>query len=99
MARQKYVLAVLLFLGLAAPFPSPAQEKPEVFSADLDRYIASALRDWEVPGAAIAIVRDGHVIVVRGYGVRELGKPERVDADTIFDVASLTKSFTSAAVA
>jgi len=39
------------------------------------------------------------VLVAKGYGVRELGKPGRVDANTVFDVASLTKSFTATTVA
>jgi CubicO group peptidase (beta-lactamase class C family) len=64
----------------------------------LEEYIAKATRDWELPGAAIAVVKDGHVLVTRGYGVRELGKPAPVDAETIFDIASLTKSFTAAAI-
>jgi CubicO group peptidase (beta-lactamase class C family) len=57
------------------------------------------LHDWDLPGAAIAVVKDGRVIVARGYGVLELGKPDRVDADTMFGAASLTKSFTAAAIA
>lgn len=66
--------------------------------ADLDTYVHQAMTQWKVPGLAIAVVKDGHVVVVRGYGVRELGKPGRVDADTLFDIASNTKAFTAAAL-
>jgi CubicO group peptidase (beta-lactamase class C family) len=72
---------------------------PAGFPESLDRYIEQAVRDWEVPGLAIAIVRNDSVLIAKGYGVRELGKPERVDANTVFNVASLTKSFTATAAA
>jgi CubicO group peptidase (beta-lactamase class C family) len=65
---------------------------------ELEKYIAASLREWELPGAAIAVVKDGRVLLARGYGVRELGKSAPVDAQTIFDIASLTKSFTAAAI-
>jgi CubicO group peptidase (beta-lactamase class C family) len=64
----------------------------------LDEYIAQAVANWKVPGLAIAIVR-GDSVFAAGYGVRALGKPALVDPHTIFDVASLTKSFTAAAAA
>ena len=69
------------------------------FTPELDAYIAKAVRDWEVPGLAIAVVRNDTVLVAKGYGVRELGKPDPVDGNTLFDVASLTKSFTAAGAA
>jgi CubicO group peptidase (beta-lactamase class C family) len=75
-----------------------AQQPSPSFPRELEEYIATSIREWELPGAAVAVVKDGRVLLVRGYGVRELGKPEPVDAQTIFDIASLTKSFTSAAI-
>jgi CubicO group peptidase (beta-lactamase class C family) len=57
-----------------------------------------ALRSWEVPGAALGIVKDGR-ITMKGFGVRELGKKELVTTNTIFPIASCTKSFTSLALA
>ncbi|MGH9580910.1 MAG: serine hydrolase, partial [Terriglobales bacterium] len=67
--------------------------------AELDKYIARALSDWDVPGAAVAIVKDGRIVATTGYGVRKLGEPEKVDAHTMFDIASLAKSFTASAAA
>ena len=72
---------------------------PAGYPASLDAYIAKAVRDWEVPGLAITVVRNDSVLVAKGYGVRELGKPERVDENTVFSTASLTKSFTATAAA
>jgi CubicO group peptidase (beta-lactamase class C family) len=95
-------LASVVYLGACrgrdetpvAPVPSA----PPGLAPELDAFVARTLSEWELPGMAIAIVKDGQVVAVNGYGVRELGKRERVDADTIFDAASLTKSFTAAAV-
>lgn len=88
-------------LNLLACLPAAAQTPAAAgsFPKELDDYLAAAVRDWELPGLAVAVVKDGRVVVARGYGVRELGKPERIDENTIFDAASLTKSFTAAAVA
>ncbi len=76
-------------LVLAAP---PA--KPQ----GLDGYVYRVMDDWHVPGLAIAIVKDGKVVLARGYGVRQLGKPGKVDPDTLFDIGSNTKAFTAAAL-
>jgi CubicO group peptidase (beta-lactamase class C family) len=67
--------------------------------AELDAYIENARRQWEVPGIGLTVVRDGKLLVAKGYGVRRLGAPELVDGHTMFDMASLSKSFTSAAIA
>lgn len=65
----------------------------------LDAYIMNAMREWRVPGLALVIVKNDTIVAARGYGVRELGRPEPVDGKTIFDIASLTKSFTAAGAA
>lgn len=66
---------------------------------DLDDYVARALKEFEVPGLAVAIVKDGKVELVKGYGVRKLGEPAPVDEQTLFGIASNTKAFTAAALA
>ena len=93
------VLAVIIFAGVTLSNFAFAQQSPQSFPKELDDYVAATVRDWEIPGVAIAVVKDGKVLVVKGYGVRELGKPETIDENTIFDAASLTKSFTVAAIA
>lgn len=64
----------------------------------MDPYILTAMTKWEVPGLAIAVVKDGEVVLVRGYGVTELGTTQKVTGDTSFTIASCTKSFTATAV-
>jgi CubicO group peptidase (beta-lactamase class C family) len=91
--RVSLLLGLLLFA--AAPALAAAQPAP---LRGLDAYVERAMRDWEVPGLAIAVVRGDSVVFARGYGVRELGRPERVDAHTLFAVASTTKAMTAAAL-
>ena len=64
--------------------------------AGLDGYVRSTMKEWNIPGVAIGIVRNDSVIYVRGFGVRELGKPELVDERTIFAIGSNSKAFTAA---
>ncbi|MGI9040397.1 MAG: serine hydrolase [Gemmatimonadales bacterium] len=67
--------------------------------ADLDAYVSAALDSFATPGAAVAIVKDGQVVHAKGYGVRRLGEPAPVDSHTLFQIASNTKAFTTAALA
>ncbi len=67
--------------------------------ADLDSYVADSMKTFDVPGMAVAIVRDGKVVVAKGYGVRKLGDPTPVDEFTMFAIGSNTKAFTTAALA
>lgn len=83
---------------LAIAFGACATHAAQPALSDLDDYVRSAMAQWKVPGLAVAVVKDGQVVLARGYGVRELGKPDRVDADTLFDIGSNTKAFTAAAL-
>lgn len=67
--------------------------------ASLDEYIGAGLEKWQVPGLAIAVVKDGKIVLARGYGVRHVGRAEPVATDTVFSIASCTKSFTAACIA
>lgn len=65
----------------------------------IDDYVNKAIKDWEVPGVAIAVVKDDKIIYSKGYGVRELGKNDVVTPNTMFAIGSSSKAFTSAALA
>ncbi|MFB9861685.1 serine hydrolase [Rufibacter immobilis] len=65
----------------------------------LDAYYQKALKDWNVPGMAIAIVKNDSVVFAKGYGVRDIQKGGAVDANTLFGIASNTKAYTAAALA
>ena len=63
--------------------------------ASLREFVENARQAFDVPGVAIGIVQDGKVLFADGFGVRELGKPDKVDADTDFMIASNTKALTT----
>ena len=65
---------------------------------DLDAWVARAMTTFEVPGIAVAVVKDGKVVVAKGYGVRKLDDRAPVDAQTLFGIASNTKAFTATAL-
>jgi CubicO group peptidase (beta-lactamase class C family) len=79
--------------------PATAQHLTRVPGvAELDAYVAQAVKDWHVPGLAIAVVKDDSVVFAKGYGVRELGKPDAVDSGTRFAIGSTTKAMTAVAL-
>jgi CubicO group peptidase (beta-lactamase class C family) len=95
------VLGSILVLAVAAgpafaQTPSPAPAK--VLPPDFDALVARAMKAFDVPGMAIAVVKDGKVVLAKGYGVRRLGEPAPVDAQTLFGIASNTKAFTATAL-
>ncbi len=92
-----YGSALGALLSVASPSIARAQRRPDL--AAFDRYVAKAARDWQVPGLAIAIVKDDSLVFAKGYGVIELGKPAPVNEHTRFAIGSTTKAMTSAALA
>ena len=92
--KNRYRLPLLLLTLVASTvLPLRAQQ---LNPTELNAYVEKALRDWEVPGLALAVIKDDSVLVAQGYGVRTLGSTERVDAQTLFAIASTTKAMTVA---
>ncbi len=89
------VLAALPWLAGWGRAPSALPISP----AAIDATVARAMKAFQVPGMAVGIIKDGKLIYAKGYGVRELGKAAQVDADTLFQIGSNTKAFTTAALA
>ncbi|MBF0105911.1 MAG: beta-lactamase family protein [Deltaproteobacteria bacterium] len=65
------------------------------FQRDFDRYIETTRTTWDVPGIAVAVVKDGRTVFIKGYGVRDLATGKKVDSHTVFQLASLSKTFAS----
>jgi len=65
---------------------------------DIDAWVARAMATFQVPGIALAVVKDDRLVVAKGYGVRKLGEPAKVDEKTLFGIASNTKAFTATAL-
>ena len=85
--RLMLVFLLLSSSLLAANFPD---------LKDFDAYVQKVMSDWKVPGAAIVIVKDGKVILSKGYGLRDVKNNLPVTEQTLFPIASITKSFTVA---
>lgn len=92
------VLPALLLAFLSFPLrgQEPASTAPP---PNLDQIVANVQAAFEVPGLALAIVKDDKVVVAKGFGLRELGKPTPVDPGTLFGIASNTKAFTATSLA
>lgn len=80
------------------PSAAPVKEQRHV-SAEIDDLVKKALDSWQIPGAAVAVVRGNDVIYLKGFGVKERGKTDPVTPDTLFPIASCTKAFTTTAMA
>ncbi len=90
----------LLLLGIISlSFAQTAAAQPQADWPWLDNYIQSSLKEWKVPGVSVAVVRGQSVEYMKGFGVRDIRKPQPVTADTLFDIGSCTKAFTAAAIA
>jgi CubicO group peptidase (beta-lactamase class C family) len=93
-------------LGLLLPRLARAEtaaavprERVEKYLPELDNLVREALRQTGVPGLSVGVVAGDQVVQVKGYGVRQAGKPEPVDADTVFQLASMSKPIASTVVA
>ena len=91
MKTSKPFLLIVLFL-----FTFSLQAQVDL--KKIDRYIAKAQKDWNVPGLAVAVVKDGKVVLSKGYGLIEQGGSEKVDENTLFAIASNTKAFIASAL-
>ncbi len=92
-----FCVSVLLFLNL---FAQPVNlQLPSFIRDSLDSYIQKGLSDWTLPGLSVVIVKDGKIIWMKGYGVRDIETKKPVDENTLFMIASNTKLFTGCAMA
>ncbi len=71
----------------------------QISEKQVDELVENTLKSFDVPGIAVAIVKDGKVVLSKGYGVKSILTNEKVDANTLFGIASNSKAFTTAAIA
>jgi CubicO group peptidase (beta-lactamase class C family) len=81
-----------------APVRAPVAAVPDA-AYNLEADVTRVMKTFDVPGIAIAVVKDGKVVAAQGFGVRKLGEPAKVDGKTLFEIASNSKAFTAAALA
>lgn len=67
--------------------------------AQYDDLLTATKNQWNVPAIAVAVVQNDKVVYLKAIGVKELGKPDQVTPDTLFEIASTTKAFTTTAMA
>lgn len=90
--RKCLIASVFLVLGITALSAQP------VTSREIDSLVIRTMKTFDVPGIAVAIVKDGKPIHLKGYGLRSLRTMEKVDQNTLFGIASNSKAFTTAAL-
>ncbi|MEZ0388565.1 MAG: serine hydrolase domain-containing protein, partial [Verrucomicrobium sp.] len=105
-SRARGLLAGLLFLSTCAESPLTAQEARDLPVSmvapdwrSLDEFVENTRIQYRVPGVSVVIVKDDQVVLLKGYGVREIQKAAPVDADTVFRLASVSKVFTATSAA
>lgn len=96
--RPFVAISVLLF-AVAPPQLCAQPAIPSASIAELDEFISKAVAQYGVPGAAVAVVQNGKIVLIKGYGVRNNTQPGAVDGNTIFQIASISKAFTGALAA
>ena len=101
--RAALLLAALALAVLALAAPAPADDPPaeRVAAAlpGLERYVGELREKSGVPGLAVAVVHADKVVYLKGFGVRELGKPDPIDPDTVFQLASVSKPLSATVIA
>ncbi|MDE2752656.1 MAG: serine hydrolase, partial [Gemmatimonadota bacterium] len=97
--RDRLLLGVGLAITLGAgACRDVAEDRSDGKLAGLSDYIRSSLTDWELPGLAVAVVHGDEMIFAEGFGVKEVGREDPVDAHTLFQIGSVYKSFGAAAI-
>lgn len=91
---KKLFLFVISYLFLN----SISYSQNSFITDSLDNYINYSMKMWNIPGVAIAIVKDGKIVVAKGYGVKEVNTNDKVDENTLFMIASNSKAFTATAL-
>jgi CubicO group peptidase (beta-lactamase class C family) len=95
---MKKLFSVFLFLYARLVF-AQADSIPIFIKDSLDTYTTRALTDWQIPAIGVCIIKNGKIVVMKGYGVTEAGTNNKVDENTLFMIGSNTKAFTGTALA
>ena len=89
-------LMIIAVLTLSALHVAQAQQ---TLGPEFETYVNNAIKEWQVPGVAIAVIKDDKVVFAKGFGVRDINKNVPVDEQTIFAIGSSSKAFTTASLA
>jgi CubicO group peptidase (beta-lactamase class C family) len=89
----------IVIAGLSTFLFLQSKAQPSFVKDSIDRYISQGLKEWNLPGLSVVVVKDGEVVLMKGYGVRDVDTKTPVDENTLFMIASNTKLFTGTALA
>ena len=97
---MRIVSSMLLLCLLLWPADNlQAQARTQSHDKELDSFIEKGMKDWNLPGLSIVVVKDDKVVYLKGFGVKTIGNNAPVDADTQFGIMSTTKAMTALAIA
>lgn len=96
--KMKQTLALALLLQVSV-FTVAQDSIPSFVKDSLDIYTNRSLKEWQIPGAAVCIVKNGKVVLMKGFGSKEMDGNDRVDENTLFMIGSNSKAFTATALA
>jgi CubicO group peptidase (beta-lactamase class C family) len=96
---KKCLILLLITISLTQIGHAQGVDRMSFIRDSMDVYVNRALTNWRIPGVAVCIVKDNKVVLMKGYGIKELGLPEKVDENTLFMIGSNTKAFTATALA
>ena len=89
---KKHLITSFLFLNTLIGFA-------QITEPEVDLLVTQTLQTFNVPGIAVAIVKDGKIVLSKGYGVTNIETKQKVDGNTLFGIASNSKAFTASALA
>ncbi|MGV9003604.1 serine hydrolase [Flavobacterium sp.] len=90
--KRTSILFTIIFLTLQS-LSAQIQEQ------ELDELVQNTMKTFNVPGIAVGIIKDGKLVLAKGYGVSSIKTKQKVDANTLFGIASNSKAFTASALA
>ncbi len=96
---KKILLALVIFFCCATISKAQHIDRSKFVKDSLEYYINKAMTNWRIPGAAVCIVKDNKIVLMKAYGIKELNQPGNVDINTLFMIGSNTKAFTATALA
>lgn len=96
---KKILLPVIFCISFINITLAQHANRSKFIKDSLDLYVSRALTNWRIPGVAVCIVKDNKIVLMKGYGIKELGLPNNVDINTLFMIGSNTKAFTATALA